>query len=84
VRRIELSSLPLAMSTTHNSTFLTVLQQDNVLKMIDMVNSENTSEIMTTHEQAASMKICPNGRYVLTGGSKGDICIWRVQKRELK
>lgn len=48
--------------------------------MIDMVNSENSSEIQTIHEESKIMKICPNGRYILTGGSKGDICIWNVKK----
>lgn len=84
VRRIELNSLPLQMGTTANSMFMIVLQQDNVLKMIDMVNSENTSEIRTTHEQASCMKICPNGRYVLTGGARGDVCLWSINKREVK
>lgn len=51
--------------------------------MIDFVNPENTSEILTTHEEATVMKMCPNGRYVLTGGNKGDICIWNIKKREI-
>lgn len=51
--------------------------------MIDFVNTENTSEIATIHDEAKVMKICPNGRYILTGGSKGDICIWQIKKREM-
>jgi hypothetical protein len=69
VRRIPLTSLPLSMSLTPNSPFFIVVQADGVLKMIDSVNIENTSEIRTTHEEVKVMKICPNGRYVLTGGS---------------
>jgi hypothetical protein len=50
------------------------------LKMIDFVNEENTSEIMTIHEDAKLMRMCPNGRYIITGGDKGDICIWNIKK----
>lgn len=39
--------------------------------------------MLTTHEEAKAMKICPNGRYVLTGGSRGDIALWSVKKREV-
>jgi hypothetical protein len=28
------------------------------------------------------MKVCPNGRYVLTGGSRGDVALWGLKKRE--
>jgi WD40 repeat protein len=48
--------------------------------MVDMVNEENTSEIKTFHEEAKLIKICPNGRYILTGGDKGDICVWSIKK----
>lgn len=27
------------------------------------------------------MKLCPNGRYLLTGGNKGDVAIWKIDKR---
>ena len=50
---------------------------------IDQVNEENRSEILTTHEEARSMKLCPNGRYVVSGGSRGDIAVWSVKKREV-
>jgi hypothetical protein len=60
-----------------------VLQADNRLITIDQVNEENRSELLTTHEEAKAMKICPNGRYVLTGGSRGDIALWSVKKREV-
>jgi WD40 repeat protein len=83
VKRIALQSLPLQLGITPNSSFFFVLQQDNVLKMIDFVNTENTSEILTIHSEAQVIKICPNGRYVLTGGSNGDICIWQVKRREI-
>lgn len=49
--------------------------------MIDFINTENTSEIATIHEEVKVMRVCPNGRYVLTGGTKGDICIWAIKRR---
>ena len=52
------------------------------MKMIDLVNHENTSEVKTIHEEAKIMKICPNGKYIITGGDKGDICVWKVKKIE--
>jgi WD40 repeat protein len=48
--------------------------------MIDFVNEENTSEIKTIHEEVRLLKMCPNGRYIITGGDKGDICIWQIKK----
>lgn len=48
--------------------------------MIDIINEENTSMIKTIHEEAKVMKICPNGKYILTGGNKGDICLWSIKK----
>jgi WD40 repeat protein len=60
-----------------------VLQADNVVKLIDTVNPENTSEILTTHEEVKLMRVCYNGRYILTGGSRGDICLWSIKKREV-
>jgi WD40 repeat protein len=50
------------------------------MKMIDLVNEENTSEIKTIHDESKLLRICPNGRYIITGGTNGDICIWSVQK----
>jgi hypothetical protein len=29
------------------------------------------------------MKVCYNGRYILTGGSGGDISLWNIKKREV-
>jgi len=29
------------------------------------------------------MKICPNGRYVLTAGNRGDVSLWSVSKKIL-
>ena len=27
------------------------------------------------------MRVCPNGRYVLTGGNRGDIVLWKINKK---
>ena len=87
VKRVELASIPLQMgmlpNNAGNTCWLVVLQANNVVKMIDMVNTENTSEIMTTHEEVKIMKVCYNGTYILTGGSRGDICLWNIKKREV-
>ena len=48
--------------------------------MVDLVNEENTTDTMTIHEEVKMMKLCPNGKYVMTGGSKGDICLWNLKK----
>lgn len=26
------------------------------------------------------MKLCPNGKYVITGGNHGDVCMWEIKK----
>jgi hypothetical protein len=83
-KRIGLTSLPLQISQTPNTPFFVVLQADNRLVTVDSVNDENRSEILTTHDEALAMKICPNGRYVLTGGSRGDVALWSLKKREVK
>ena len=48
--------------------------------MVDIVNEENSCMIKTIHEEVKILKICPNGKYILTGGDKGDVCIWDVKK----
>ncbi len=48
--------------------------------MIDFVNESNTTSIVTMHEQVKTIKVCPNGRYLLTAGTKGDIAIWAVKR----
>ena len=82
-KRLSLTSLPLQLSQTPNTPFFVVLQADNQLVTVDAVNDENRSARETTHEEAKAMKICPNGRYVLTGGSRGDVAIWSLKKREV-
>ena len=45
VRKVPLNSLPVALSIAPTSSFFVVLQADNVVKMVDTVNVENTSEV---------------------------------------
>jgi hypothetical protein len=35
------------------------------------------------HDRLESMKLCPNGRYVLTTGDKGDASLWSITKKIL-
>lgn len=63
---------------TGNSPFICVALSDNTLKLIDYMNEDNQSSILTMHEQLVTMKVCPNGRYVLTGGNSGDISVWSI------
>ena len=84
IKRVNLSSLPLQLAIAPTSTFFFVLQADGVVRMVDQVNTENTSEVQTVHEEARVMRVCPNGRYVLTGGTKGDICLWAIKRREFE
>ena len=66
-----------------NACWLTVLQANGAIRLIDMVNTENFTEMQTTHEEVKIMKVCYNGRYILTGGSGGDISLWNIKKREV-
>ena len=49
--------------------------------MIDFVNEANQSRLKTIHDEVRSVRVCPNGRYVLTGGSKGDVILYSVRKQ---
>ena len=48
--------------------------------MIDFVNEANQARLKTIHDEVKSLRVCPNGRYVLTGGSKGDVILYSVRK----
>ena len=49
--------------------------------MIDFVNEANQSRIKTIHDQVKTLKVCPNGRYVLSGGDKGDVILYSVRRQ---
>ena len=65
------------------SPFVCVTLSDNSVKLIDFMNEENQSSIDTLHESLTTMKVCPNGRYVLTAGNRGDVCMWAINKKIL-
>ena len=48
--------------------------------MIDFVNEKNFSSLKTIHDCVKSLKVCPNGRYVLTAGDKGDVIVYSVRR----
>jgi len=88
VKRIEISStsLPATMQLMPQGSapFVCIALRDNSLKLIDYMNEENQTHIQTMHEELQSMKVCPNGRYVMTGGNRGDITLWAIHKKILE
>ena len=81
VKRIELEAICLQMQIGPGSApYVYLIQDDNTVRMIDFVNEANQSRLKTIHDEVKSVRVCPNGRYVLTGGSKGDVIIYSVRK----
>jgi WD40 repeat protein len=86
VKRIEMSPTSFAKTMQlmpGNTPFVCVALQDNSIRLIDFMNEANQSTIETMHEDLTTMKVCPNGRYVLTGGNRGDISLWSIKKQIL-
>jgi WD40 repeat protein len=86
VKRIDFSAsaLPLTMALMPQAgsvPFVCVALSDNSVKLIDYMNEDNQAEIMTMHEKLTTMKVCPNGRYLLTGGNRGDVSVWKIEKK---
>ncbi len=52
------------------------------IKLIDTVNDENSCEVRTIHDEVCEMRICPNGKYLITGGNKGDVALYSLKKVE--
>jgi hypothetical protein len=63
-----------------STPFVYVTTEDNKLNMVDFVNDANRTIVDLIHDEVCAMKVCPNGRYVLTGGDKGDIVMWKVRR----
>lgn len=57
-----------------------MIHSDNSLVMIDFVNEANFTKIDSIHDELKDLKVCPNGRYVLTAGDKGDIIVYSVRR----
>ena len=54
--------------------------QDGKIKLLDFMNEKNQSDIQTMHQELKCIKVCPNGRYVISGGDQGDISLWKIDK----
>ena len=67
-----------------SSPFVCIGLMDNTIKLIDFMNEENQSATETMHEDLKSIKVCPNGRYVLSGGNRGDLSLWNIKKKILQ
>lgn len=63
-----------------SAPYVYIIMESGKIAMIDFVNESNTTEVMTLHEKVKSLKICPNGRYLITAGEKGDIAVWGVKR----
>ena len=60
-----------------SSPYVFVILDDNSVRMIDFVNEANQTSIKTIHDHVKSLKVCPNGRYVMSAGDKGDVVLHR-------
>ena len=65
-----------------SAPYVYLTSEDNTLTMLDFVNEENKTTVKLVHDEVCAMKVCPNGRYVLTGGDKGDIIMWKVRRAQ--
>ena len=63
-----------------SAPYVFLIQDDNTVRMIDFVNEANQSRIKTIHDNVKYLKVCPNGRYVLSGGDKGDVILYSVKR----
>ena len=63
-----------------SAPYVYLIQEDNTVRMIDFVNEANQARIKTIHDQVKSIKVCPNGRYVISGGDKGDVILYSVRR----
>ena len=51
------------------SPFVCISFNDNTVKLIDFMNEANQTKLETMHDELKTMKVCPNGKYVLTAGN---------------
>ena len=81
VKRIQLPAACLSMQIAPGSNpYVFLILDDNSLRMIDFVNEANQSSMQTIHDHVKTVKVCPNGRYVMTAGDKGDVVIYAVRR----
>ena len=83
VKRIQLPALCLQMQIAPGSSpYVFAILDDNTVRMIDFVNEANQTSIKTIHDHVKSLKVCPNGRYVMSAGDKGDVVIYSVRRTQ--
>ena len=63
-----------------SAPYVHLITETNEIFMIDFVNEKNRNTVLTMHEKVKTLKVCPNGRYLLTAGIKGDIALWSVNR----
>ena len=82
VKKIDFQAMCLKMEIAPGtSPYVFLAHADNSIKMVDFVNESNETRIETIHDELRLMKVCPNGRYVLTAGDKGDIIVYSVRRQ---
>ena len=64
-----------------SAPYVFLILDDNTIQMIDFVNEANKTVLKTIHDEVRYMRVCPNGRYVLSGGDKGDIILYSVRRQ---
>lgn len=63
-----------------SAPYVYFIGDNNCLVMVDFVNESNNTTVKTIHDSVELLKVCPNGRYVLTAGDKGEVVIYSVRR----
>jgi len=79
VKKISLETLPKHLKMFNNGKFFAVVLDNNSFRVIDTLNEENVLLVKTSHDQITQLEISPNSRYIMTGGDKGDIVLWKAK-----
>lgn len=64
-----------------SAPYIFLIGDNNSIEMVDFVNESNKTVIKTIHDSVKLLKVCPNGRYVLTAGDKGEVIIYSVRRQ---
>lgn len=78
VKKISLEQPPTSLKMFSNGKFF-IVTMNNTYRAIDTLNEENVLLVKTPHDEITQVEISPNGRYILTGGDKGDIVMWKAK-----
>lgn len=79
VKRVSLEMNPTNLKMFSNGKFFIVTMDNHTFRAIDTLNEENVLLVKTTHDEITQLEISPNGRYIITGGNKGDIILWKTK-----